>query len=80
MPTDWNDREEMGECELRSVFGTYHDDVDDGDGVQFDVPQVHDAEHVDDDHEHAQDDEKRRVYVEAEQDARDEKDSGERRG
>ena len=42
------------------------------------MPDVHHAQHVDDDHRHAENDEKRRVNVEAEQNACDKKDGPER--
>ena len=46
----------------------YHDEIDEGDGVEGDTPQEHQAEHADHDHRYGNADDGRRPEVTAEQD------------
>ena len=63
----------------RVFRGVYHHDVHDGHGVQFDLPNEHHAEHIDDDHRYAKKNQRCGVKIEAEKHGRDEKDSGQRK-
>ena len=47
---------------------TYHDKIDKGDGVKGDTPQVHQAEHADDNHRYGNADNGRRPEVTTQQD------------
>ena len=59
---------------LNFVF--YHDQIDEGNSVERDVPPVHDADEIYDDHADGDEDDDGRIDVEAEEDESDDEDGG----
>lgn len=61
---------------LLLLCGSHHDQIDQWDSVEADVPQPHDTEHVDEDHGDGDADQRGRPQLEAKQNRRDHKYGG----